>query len=108
MGGLIVVAPFQGKDDKPCKENFTYDLLHALSGSQEGGADLHPALATADFSRTGVMGHSKGAKYAPYAASIGAESHNVKAMVASCDAPDHQQWLPEVPSMFTTGTLDKF
>jgi dienelactone hydrolase len=105
--GLIVIAPFQGKDPHPCKKAFADDLLNAIQGSKEGGAELHPALSTANWTKTGIFGHSKGAKYATLAASKGKESHGVSAVVCSSDAPS-KHYRNTVPTMLTTGTLDKF
>jgi len=105
--GLIVLAPFQGKDEVPCHGNFSDDLLTALQGSRTGGAALHPALAMADWSRVGLFGHSKGAKYVAMAASEAvARGWDVRAAVVSGDIPYHQP-TAAVPTMFTTGTLDK-
>jgi dienelactone hydrolase len=105
--GLIVIAPFQGKDESRCGSQFANDMLNALEQAKLQGEQLHPALATADFSRTGIMGHSKGAKYAPLAASKGIHSHGVSAVVVSCDTPKKHP-AHEVPTMYVTGSLDKF
>jgi len=105
--GLIVIAPFQGKDKSRCASLFADDMLNALKQTKLQRDQLHPALATADFSRTGIMGHSKGAKYAPLAASKGRHSHGVAAVVVSCDTPSKHP-AHEVPTMYVTGSLDKF
>jgi dienelactone hydrolase len=105
--GLIVIAPFQGMDMSHCGSLFADDMLNALEQAKLQGEQLHPALATADFSRTGIMGHSKGAKYAPLAASKGRHSHGVAAVVVSCDTPKKHP-AHEVPTMYVTGSLDKF
>jgi dienelactone hydrolase len=105
--GLIVIAPFQGMDMSRCGSLFADDMLNALEQAKLQGEQLHPALATADFSRTGIMGHSKGAKYAPLAASTGRHSHGVAAVVVSCDTPKKHP-AHEVPTMYVTGSLDKF
>jgi dienelactone hydrolase len=104
--GLIVIAPFGGKDLHSCGKAFADDLLNAINGSRAGGAALHPALARANWSRTGLLGHSKGGKYTALAA-MRQTDHNIKAFVSSCDVPSEQYDL-DMPAMFTTGTLDKF
>lgn len=103
--GLIVIAPFQGKDTSKCHHLFADDMLNAIEQTRSRGAWLHPALAHADFSRTGIMGHSKGAKYTPLAASKGRKSHGVAAAVVSCDTPKKHP-AHEVPTMYVTGSLD--
>lgn len=103
--GLIVIAPFSGKDDS-CGAKFVHDLVRALNLTKNGGADLHPALGTADWSRTGMFGHSRGGKYVPTAASEASDDLNIVAVVASSDKPAHHP-KHEVPTMFMTGTLDK-
>jgi hypothetical protein len=104
--GLIVIAPFQDGDGAtPCRSKFADDLLNALEGSRIGGAKLHPVFAKADWTKTGIFGHSKGAKYAPLAAHRGRKSHNVSAVVLSSDVPAHFHKV-SLPIMVTAGTLD--
>lgn len=105
--GLIVIAPFAGKDTNPCGAKFADDLVLALNATRAGGATLHPALATASWENTGLFGHSKGAKYVPLAASRAGGDLNVRAFVSSCDVPS-KHYHVHVPAMFTTGTLDKY
>ena len=79
-----------------------FKRLLALKASRHGGASLHPALATADWSRTGVFGHSMGGMSTPTAAS--ARGYNITAMLAS-----HGALFAggvHVPAMFTTGSAD--
>jgi len=102
--GLIVIAPFSGEDDD-CGSKFIHDLVHVLNLTKIGGANLHPALGTADWSRTGMFGHSRGACYVPEAASEAHEPLNVVAAIASGTVPWYNP-LTEVPTMFMTGTLD--
>lgn len=102
--GLIVIAPFSGMDTQ-CGSKFAHDMVRVLNSTKAGGTDLHPALATADWSRTGIFGHSRGGKYVPAAASE-AKELNVVAAIASSGKP-HSHPKHEVPTMFMTGTLDK-
>jgi len=105
--GLIVIAPFTGKTAEPCGSIFADDMLTALHVSKAGGVALHAALGKADWSRTGVFGHSRGAKYAPYAVQKAQGDLNIAAMLLSSDVPEHFIDVA-VPVMFTTGTKDKF
>jgi hypothetical protein len=82
-----------------------YDYLRALKASKTGGATLHPALATADWSRIGVVGQSMGAKFALPAVANKYSDPNIKAVLMSGDVPSHNYSL-DVPMMFTTGSLD--
>jgi len=108
--GLIVIAPFAGRSERgaTCGYTFADDMLHALRATKAGGAALHPAFAKADWSRTGLLGHSRGAKCAPLAASKASADLKVSAMVLSSDVPEEMPPKAPVPSMFVTGTDDKF
>jgi len=108
--GLIVLAPFQGSNAQPpasCGSAFAKDVLLAFEGSRAGGAALHPALGTADWSRTGVFGHSRGAKYAPVVAEKGQKLYNITAVLSSGGVPAKLRNI-SLPAMFTTGELDKY
>merc|ERR1712070_415601 len=106
--GLIVIAPFGIRNETWCP-SFGYDILDALYYTKKHGAELHPALATADWSRTGIVGQSGGAKYALAAASKTASwvlDLNLSAVVLSSGVP-HHMYSPAMPVMMTTGSLDK-
>jgi predicted dienelactone hydrolase len=60
--GLIVIAPFTSGG--ACETEYK-DMLLALSSAKQGGSKLHPALATADWGRVGVWGHSMGGMSVP-------------------------------------------
>jgi len=77
-----------------------------LKVTRKHGAELHPALGTADWSRTGVFGHSAGAKYALPAANNNHTDLNISAVLLSSQVP-HHQYSPTMPIMITTGSLDK-
>lgn len=77
-------------------------MILALGTAREGGSSLHPALAKADFSRTGVWGYSMGGKTAPTAAVQ--SGYHIKAMLAMHGARNSENL--NVPSMFTTGSSD--
>jgi len=102
--GFIVLAPFGGKDETSCGSAFVQDLLLAMRTAKVGGASLHPVFAKADWNRTGLFGHSKGAKYVLPAAHYGADL-NIKAVLASSDVPAHN-YSVDVPVMFVTGSKD--
>lgn len=88
--GFIVVAPFTGMPaDKhaTCWSTFSEDIVHALQGSKAGGASLHPVFGKADWSRTGIVGHSRGAVWSSLAVSEAPKDLGVSAMVMDADAP---------------------
>lgn len=79
-------------------------MLQALKYSKENSP--HPIFKKADWSGVGVWGHSMGGAAAPRIAEHGAEyGINVTAMVGSHGAGTSAS-LENVPSLFTTGTLD--
>jgi len=108
--GLIVIAPFSGKDmNNLCLCTFADDMIHALSETKAGGAVLHPIFARADWSSTGMFGHSRGAKCAPLAAANAPVDLNVAAVLVSSQAPE-EQYRPatlDIPTMMVCGTDDK-
>lgn len=95
--GLIVIAPFT--TGGLCVLEFV-DMLRALRSTHF--FDLHPALGKADFSRTGIVGHSMGGFEATLAGSF--PLLNIQAVVASHGAS--LTLTKTVPTMFTTGTAD--
>jgi len=106
--GLIVIAPFGPKDNKTiCRIKQITDLEHAMRKSKKGGAALHPALATADWNRTGIYGLSIGAKYVLPTANKYGDKLKVKAVLAVGGVPFTQYDDIGVPAMFVTGSLDK-
>jgi hypothetical protein len=111
--GFIVIAPFSGKTEVPCTADSSRDMVHILEQAKIHGAALHPSLAMADWSRTGVFGHSRGAHYVPLAANLMQQSKqqlHIAAMVVSHAAPwkvPMRTPVPAVPAMFTTGTEDQ-
>lgn len=105
--GLIVIAPFAGQSIPTCGKNFAKDMALALTASRDGGASLHPALSTADFSRTGFFGHSRGAKYALAVAAKHHKKLHIKAVLASHDVPNTFYENLTIPAMFSMGTRDK-
>jgi len=104
--GLIVIAPFAGEQDTYCGSPFVYDYIRAVKAAKLHGADLHPALATADWSRIGVVGQSMGAKFALPSVTNRYSDPNITAVLMSGDVPSHQYDI-DLPMMFTTGSLDK-
>jgi dienelactone hydrolase len=114
--GFIVIAPFMGQraeGEAPCTSDSSSDMVHVLEQAKIQGAALHPSLAMADWSRSGVFGHSRGGHYVPLAANLMQRSKhqlNVAAMVVSHAAPWNVPMrtpVPAVPAMFTTGTEDQ-
>ena len=109
--GLIVVAPFTSGG--ACETEYQ-DILLALSAAKKGGASLHPALQMADWTRTGVFGHSMGGMSVPGAA-VAAAKYNITCMLSSHGAIrglhpwGGGEWGTNriaIPSMFTTGSAD--
>lgn len=103
--GLIVIAPFTGNGfpAKGCGAEYQ-DMLLALNYTM-ANPSLHPALASADWSRVGAFGHSMGGSAATRIAKYGQDSGlNVVAAVASHGAASVTKLT--VPVLFTTGTLD--
>lgn len=105
--GMIVMAPMTSGG--ACDESD--DLLHALKGSK-GNTALHKALKYADFSRSGVMGHSMGAYSAVQAVSKADASYNLKAVMVSHEGARPGETtvnMPkDVPAMFTSGGKDGY
>ncbi len=70
--GLLVLAPNTGGYDgrgRTCgSSSECKDMILAVTASRDGGAALHPALATANWDRVGMWGYSMGGKTAPRAA----------------------------------------
>lgn len=99
--GLIVIAPFYNTEGKACHTQ-DMDILLALHHCRMLGGSLHPALTHANFSSTGILGMSMGAKSSVVVGGRGEE--NVNAVVALGGARDGS--LLKVPSMLVTGTLD--
>ena len=83
--GLVVIAPFTSGG--AC-ENEYKDQLLSMSAARKGGKSLHPALSTADWSRTGVFGHSMGGMSVPGAAV--AQGYNITAMLVRGSQCTHQ------------------
>lgn len=104
--GLIVIAPFAGRADHGCGYMFADDMLLALTASKAGGEALHPVFAKADWSKTGLFGHSRGAKCGLWAASQAPADLHVSAVIASADAPAHAPPTAPVPAMFAIGSKD--
>ena len=76
--GFVVVAPCG------CAQcDFTHDMLTTADACRSNPA-LHPALATADFSRTGFHGHSNGGRATQELASDKATvvKYNIKAAIS--------------------------
>jgi len=110
--GFIIVAP----DSCPaieCEGYFAHDQLTALKAVTENPG-LHPSLASADFNRTGVFGHSMGGNSAIVADGGGVakpykpSDYNVKAAVSMHPCKDSviQAAGAEMPILFTTGSSD--
>lgn len=102
--GLIVLVPFTGAGT--CG-HVHEDMFTAIRTSRQGGAGLHPALASADFSSTGAFGCSMGARGAVRAGTedMGADL-NLRAVVSFGGASPFADRL-RVPAMFATGTVDE-
>jgi len=107
--GFIVVAP----NSCPLVCDFRKDMIATLEAAGIS-PPLHPALATADVNRTGIMGYSNGAA-ASYSLSTDKAmltSHNVRAVVVQhegCEnggTPPRRCDSPHAPIMFTSGSLD--
>jgi hypothetical protein len=110
--GFIIVAP----DSCPaieCAGYFAHDQLTALKAVTENPG-LHPSLASADFNRTGVFGHSMGGISSVVADGGSAAKlykpadYNVKAAVSMHPCRDSviQAAGAEMPILFTTGSSD--
>jgi dienelactone hydrolase len=109
--GFIVVAP----NSCPVACDFRKDMMATLDGVGITPV-LHPALSTADLSRTGIMGYSNGAA-ASYSLSTDKATlskYNAKAVVVQhegCEEagrPPRRCGTPQVPIMFTSGSLEVF
>ena len=63
-GGQLVLAPNTGGYDgrgRTCgSSSECKDMILAVTASRDGGAALHPALATANWDRVGMWGYSMG------------------------------------------------
>jgi len=111
--GFIIVAP----DSCPaveCFSGFSHDQIAALKAVKENPA-LHPSLATADFTRTGVFGHSMGAMSTIVSDGGGVgkpykpADYNIKAAVSMHTCQDVGIYAAgaDMPILFTTGSSDK-
>lgn len=97
--GFIILAPKTG-----CCNDHGQDILHALDWCRYN-TSLHKALDQADWSRTGIYGHSFGSAWATDAVrraqAVSPDVYNVKAAVFSHGG--HKADDITIPSMFTTG-----
>jgi len=104
--GHIVVQP-ESCTSMGCgaRDDFVKDMLATLTSCKEKPS-LHPALASADFSTVGIMGHSLGG-VATVAACAQADSHSIKGCVAEhpCFADIKAS---QAPIMITSGSADAF
>jgi len=116
--GFIIVAP----DSCPlieCASGFAHDEITALKAVKENPG-LHPSLASADFNRTGVFGHSMGGNSAIVSDGGGVAKpyrpadYNIKAAVSQhCGCPsqtgacrDYGSKGSNVPFMYTNAKGD--
>lgn len=110
--GFVIVAT-ESCPTTECFAGFAADMLATVKACRDDPS-LHPALATADFSRVGVFGHSMGAMAALAAAGPykGADpsAYNIKAVVSQhpCSDPTVPRLGADVtvPVMFTAGSAD--
>lgn len=101
--GFIIMAPKTG-----CCNDHGQDILHVFDwcryNTTEDGSPLHEALNHADWTRTGIFGHSFGSAWATDAvrrAQGSSYDYGVKAAVFSHGG--HKADDITIPSMFTTG-----
>jgi len=105
--GFVIVAT----DSCPtieCFSAFSKDQLATIKACKQDPT-LHPALASADFNRTGVYGHSMGGM----ATLVSAQSPNTKNYGISAAVSMHpcrdmieRPALVDIPIMFTAGSKD--
>jgi hypothetical protein len=104
--GFIIVAP----DSCPaieCFSAYSKDQLAALKAVKDDPT-LHPSLATADFNKTGIFGHSMGAM-STIVSDGKAADYNIKAAVSmhTCSDIGIHSASAQMPILFTTGSADK-
>jgi len=109
--GFVVVAPNTDVDADPSKNSACLtdsDLTLAFTESKAKKGSLHPALRDgfADWSRTGVFGHSMGAKHLCTMYNSAPSDFNIKALVMSHDSDVEQCKKLDVPSMYTVSEGD--
>ena len=104
--GLVVIAP------SSCPKNLCLpelaDDLRTVIERCGANRSLHPALASADFTRVGVAGHSMGGGAAGYLASAenATTAYNVHAYVGMHGTPVRKEGGLTVPTLYTTGGND--
>ena len=108
--GMIVVAAEPTRRGESCSpDTESQDMLHVLDACKSNRS-LHPALAHADFSSTGIFGHSMGGEASPLAANAALKrgGYGLKAMLSSHswfkgqDAVDAAKNLTGIATMFTS------
>jgi len=110
--GFIIVAP----DSCPaieCAGRFAHDEVTALKAVKENPG-LHPSLASADFNKTGVFGHSMGGISTVVSDGGGVAKpyrpadYNIKAAVSMhpCKDTTIHAAGADMPILFTTGSSD--
>ena len=104
--GLVVIAPLSCPEDL-CLPELAEDLGTVLD-TCAANRSLHPALASADFTRVGVAGHSMGGAASGYVASAenATSAYGVHAYVGMHGTPVRQEATIAVPTMYTTGAND--
>lgn len=100
--GFIVLAP-----TKWVCGDMSDQQMHAIEAASQN-QDIHPALAHADYTRVGVMGHSQGAAFSMGSAAFWDSKRIIKACIAShgqsANAAPH---LPEnMAMMYSAGSSD--
>ena len=103
--GLVVIAPMSCPDGF-CPVQLADDLGSVLT-TCDAKRGLHPGLKNANFSRTGVAGHSMGGTAAGYMAAANSTSrHLVHAYVGLHGTPISKERGLNMPTMYTTGGND--
>ena len=104
--GLVVIAPLSCPEDL-CLPELAEDLGTVLD-TCAANRSLHPALASADFTRVGVAGHSMGGGAAGYLASSenATARYGVRAYVGMHGTPVSKEAGLAVPTLYTTGAED--
>jgi len=106
--GFIVVAP-QSCPVLECSSGFYYDQLATIEDCAVN-RHLHPALASADFSKTGVFGHSMGAMATVRSAEdANAAPFKVRAAVSQHTCLDpvmDASLITKVPVLYIAGQKD--
>ena len=104
--GFVVIAPLSCPDGF-CPSKLATDL-GAVLATCDADRSLHPALARANFTRVGAVGHSMGGTSAGYMAAANASArHNVRAYVGMHGTPISKEAGLDVPTLYTTGGADK-